>query len=567
MKGILFCAGCLASIVSIAQPPHFEWAKKLGSVSDDQGNSIAVDSAGNVITTGFFGGPADFDPGPGMYILDSGGLFISKLDASGNFIWAKNIGKETAGMAVVTDKSGNIYITGYFYNTVDFDPGDGINNLTSAGEGDIFVLKLDNDGNFVWARSMGGPSNQGGFSVAVDKSGNVYTTGILLETADFDPNAGKHILSAANSFSVDVFVSKLDAHGNFVWAKNMGGTTNTRGNSIAVDALGNVYTTGFFSRVADFDPGPGAFDLIASNFDDVFISKLDSVGNFVWAKNIGGTSDEAGFSIVLDAFDHAYITGYYSGTADFDPGPGTYHLTAFGLNDIFVLKLTTEGSFVWAKSMGGSSDDFGQCIALDPLGNVYSTGYFYTTADFDPGPGIFNLTPASAGGEYTDMFVSKLDASGNFVWAINMGGTIWDYGLSLVIDELYNVYTTGYFAGTADFDPGPGTFNVSALPMGVNDIFVHKLNQLKTVGVNGSINSNNLTAFPNPTTGLITLVFSRALNTGHLELYNSLGVLVYQQTTTRNVQSIDLTPYPKGIYFVKWMSSNNMVSIQKVIKN
>ncbi len=245
------------------------------------------------------------------------------------------------GNSIAVDASGNVYTTGEFYGTADFDPGAGTFDLTPVGNSDIFISKLDALGNFVWARSIGGlDSFDKGFSTAVDASGNVYTTGKFEGNVDFDPGVGTFTLSSAGS--ADIFISKLDAAGNLVWAKAMGGAYHDRGFSIAVDTSGNVYTTGRFEGTADFDPGVGTFTLTSAGDFDIFISKLDATGNLVWAKAMGGTSGDAGYSIAVDASGQVYTTGYFNGTADFDPGVGTFTLTSAGYRDIFVYKISTK---------------------------------------------------------------------------------------------------------------------------------------------------------------------------------------------------------------------------------
>ncbi|HDP76053.1 MAG TPA: T9SS type A sorting domain-containing protein [Bacteroidales bacterium] len=475
MKAKKFTILAMLAFLGLSQVVNaqsFEWAKRMGGTGYDEGSSIAIDASGNVYITGEFGGTADFDPGEGTYTLTSAGgwdIFVSKFDSAGNFLWAKRMGGTgwDGGNSIAIDASGNVYITGVFSGTADFDPGEGTYTLTSAGERDIFVSKLDSAGNFVWARRMGGTGLNGGNSIAIDASGNVYITGYFCGTADFDPGAGTYTLTSAGE--ADIFVSKLDAAGNFVWAKRMGGTGWDVGRSIAIDASSNVYTTGWFEGTADFDPGEGTYTLSSAGEDDIFVSKLDAAGNFVWAKRMGGTDWDEGRSIAIDDSGNVYTTGYFRGTADFDPGEGTYTLTSAGGRDIFVSKLDAAGNFLWARRMGGTYDDYGRSIAIDASGNVYTTGYFLGTADFDPGEGTYTLT--SAGGR--DIFVSKLDAAGNFVWAKRMGGTDWDEGYSIAIDTSGYVYTTGYFEGTADFDPGEGTYTLTSA--GGADIFVHKM--------------------------------------------------------------------------------------------
>ena len=448
------------------------WVRQLGGTSTDVGEGVVVDGSGNVYTTGYFSGTADFDPGAGTLNLASVGavdVFVSKLDAAGTLVWVRQLGGTSTdvGEGVVVDGSGNVYTTGYFSGTADFDPGAGTLNLASVGAVDVFVSKLDAAGTLVWARQLGGTSLDAGFGVAVDGSGNVHTTGYFLGTADFDPGAGTSNLTSAGT--TDVFVSKLDAAGTLVWARQLGGTSLDAGFGVAVDGSGNVHTTGYFLGTADFDPGAGTSNLTSAGTTDVFVSKLDAAGTLVWARQLGGTSLDAGFGVAVDGSGNVHTTGYFLGTADFDPGAGTSNLTSAGTTDVFVSKLDAAGTLVWARQLGGTSLDAGFGVAVDGSGNVHTTGYFLGTADFDPGAGTSNLTSAGT----TDVFVSKLDAAGTLVWARQLGGTSLDAGFGVAVDGSGNVHTTGYFLGTADFDPGTGTFNLASV--GGGDVFVSKL--------------------------------------------------------------------------------------------
>jgi hypothetical protein len=392
--------------------------------------------------------------------------------ADGDLVWARAMGglENHWGEGIAVGNAGSVYTTGGFQGTVDFDPGPGTYNLTSAGGFDIVVSKLDSSGDFVWAKRMGGTPGEVGYGIAVDSAGNVYTTGGFNGTADFDPGPGTHNLTSEGG--ADIVVSKLDSSGDFVWAKSMGGTAGDRGFGIAVDSADNVYTVGVFGGTADFDPGPGTYNLTSEGRADIFVSKLDSSGNFVWAKGMGGTDGDRARNIVVDSSGNVYTTGQFEGTADFDPGTATYNLTSAGDREMFVSKLDSSGNFVWAKSTGGSGVDYramGRDIAVDSAGNNYTVGVFGGTADFDPGPGTYYLT--SAGG--FDIFVLKLDSGGNFVWAYSMTGPGSKQGNSIGVDSGGNVYTTGQFRDTVDFDPGPGTYYLTSA--GQNDLFVLKL--------------------------------------------------------------------------------------------
>ncbi|MBK6986131.1 MAG: SBBP repeat-containing protein [Bacteroidetes bacterium] len=397
--------------------------------------------------------------------------FSNTLQAQ-SFTWAKNMGgtSNDYGYSVAVDASGNVYTTGTFEGTADFDPGVGTFTLTSTGTADIFISKLDANGNFVWAKGIGGTTNDYGLTVAVDASGNVYTTGYFRNVADFDPGVGTFNLTSTSS-SDDIFISKLDASGDFVWAKSIGGSNTDKCSGMKIDAAGNVFITGSFRGTTDFDPGAGIFNLTSAGNDDIFVSKLDASGNFVWAKGIGGTMVDVSQAITIDATGNVYTCGYFTDVVDFNPGVATYTLTS-SIYNIFISKLDGNGDFVWAKHMVGGGDA-SQAITVDGAGNVYTTGYIQGTTDFDPGVGTFTLTSVGA----YDLFISKLDANGDFVWAKSMGALNNESGLGITVDATGNVYTTGYFGNTVDFDPSVGTTTLVA-PAGNYSIFISKLDAL-----------------------------------------------------------------------------------------
>lgn len=389
----------------------FQWVKTIGSLQNDVGVSIALDQNGNILATGHFFGPTDFDPGAGVATLTSNGardIFVLKLDPNGNFLWAKSMGGagDDFGNAIATDDNGNVYTTGEFNGTADFDPGAGTFNLTSNGNVDVFIQKLDANGTFQWATNMGGVNPDRGFGITTDATGNVYTTGLFVGTVDFDPGAGALNLT---STQLDAFIQKLDANGNLVWAKSMGGSSWDVGQSISIDASGNVLTTGYFSTTADFDPGAGVANITSSGGRDIFIQKLDVDGNFIWVKKMGGTSDDFGYAIDTDALGNVYSTGEFSLTADFNPGTATLNLTSAGFSDIYYQKLDENGNFIWAVKIGANSIDLGQSITVDAAGDILATGYFDSTVDFNPGTGVANLI--AVGGD-SEVFIQKF-ASGN----------------------------------------------------------------------------------------------------------------------------------------------------------
>ncbi len=389
------------------------WAKALGgSVDPDRGYSIVTDASNNVYVCGFYSGTVDFNPGVGVFNMTANGStdpFVLKLNASGIFVWAKSFGNvyQDQAYSISVDLSDNIYISGFYRSTVDFDPGASVFDMTATMDNsyDAFLLKLSSDGNFIWAKSFGGTGADLGYTTTIDSNGDVVLLGYFNGFGDFDPGSGVSTLTTNGNY--DVFIVKMEANGDFLWAKSMGGTSADYGRAISTDASGNIYSTGIFNGTADFDPSGPIVNLVSNGSADVFVQKLDTNGNFIWAKSFGGSMPDNAQSINIDPLSGLYLTGYYTGTVDFDPGVGINNLTSFNNGvDIFIEKLDTNGNFLWVKSMGtnGSQGDLGRSITTDPAGNIYVTGNYGDTVDFDPNAGVSSL--ASNG--LQDVFVIKL---------------------------------------------------------------------------------------------------------------------------------------------------------------
>jgi len=458
-------------ITTVAQPPALAWAKGFGGPQGEFAYGVTVDLDGNVYTTGYFIGKADFDPGAGVFELTSGGnsdVFISKIDAAGNFVWAKRMGGADfdIAQAIDVDILGNVLITGSFRGTADFDPNAGTASLSSAssGEYNIFIAKYNSAGDYQWAKQIMGLISNYAFGIAVDATGSSYISGDFQGTADFDPGAGTANLTSNVRAN---YILKLNSLGNYGWAKQFSGSSTLQSFAIAVDNAANVYTTGFFGSTVDFDPNAGVANLVPKGARDIFVSKLDSAGNYLWAQNFGGVLNDYGYGITTDAA-HVYITGYFSSSVDFDPGPGVSIPSNEGNSDVFVLKLTAAGGFVWVKSMGGALGDGANAIAVDNAGNVYTTGYYAVVSDFDPGAASATITSAGS----LDIFISKLDASGNYVWATGFGTASSEQGYGVAVDAAGNLHTTGIFNGTIDFDPSVAVSNLTS--RGSSDGFVIK---------------------------------------------------------------------------------------------
>jgi hypothetical protein len=485
---------------------NFEWAKKMGGGAHEQGWDICIDSYGNVYSVGTFQSDSvDFDPGPGVFNLflngSSGGptteSFLQKLDSNGNLIWAKKFETQSpfsvAAYEVSLDNFGNIYVAGIFNGITDFDPGPGIFNLTPNGDHDAFILKLNNNGNFLWAKKIGGTANDVIYSITIDNSNNLLCTGYFKGTCDFDPSSSVFNLTSSGDF--DVFINKLDSDGNFIWAKRVGGIASDQGTDIVTDNMGNSYVTGeYFSSNVDFNPGSGIYNLTNTGSCDAFILKLDISGNFVWAKKVGGTGIDRSRAITIDNNQNIILSGSFQATVDFDPGVNSFTLNAFGNSDLFVEKFDLNGSFLWARQIGGSNS-YGQpnCIITDANNNIYITGNSLGVIDFDPGIGVFNLSTGTSAAK----FYAKLNSLGNFEWAYNLSTSQSD-GKAICVNSFGDVYTIGHFIGLTDFNPGYATFLMSSASGGKYDIFIQKISQC-VLTTNLNIFSCNTFALNNQT--------------------------------------------------------------------
>ena len=474
LLGLLAASFLTLDTAACAQ--HFGSAFRVGGNGNDEGTDIVRDKDGNVFVTGFFMDTVDADPGPATVNLTSAGAydaFVAKYDHDHQLLWARRFGGTGTefGQAIALDAGGNVVITGTFEGTVDFDPGPATLNLISAGQSDSFVCKLEgSSGNLVWAKRLGGTASQSAQGITVDASGNVITIGEFTGTADFDPGLLTTNLTATGEN--DIYISKLSTSGLFVWAKRLGGNGDDHGHAVGVDGAGNIYSTGLFSGTGDFDPGPGLFNMTANgsgSASDIFVCKLNAAGIFQWAKRFGSTGHDSGNDLAVDSVGTVSLTGTFSGVVDFDPNSGILNLDGT-TGKSFVTVLNTNGNMLWARNLGGEA----KSLVVDSLGNTLIAGSFDGTRDFDPGTGFFTLT--SSGGD--DVFITKLDAGGSFIWAGRMGGPEDDIAYGITTDAVSaNVWTTGLYGAAGDFDPGPGVFELPLAGQftGIWDLFVSRL--------------------------------------------------------------------------------------------
>ncbi len=495
-KKWLACLGLLFllfynNIISAQQGSEFAWVRIYGNeaitsrtnvnVANDR--RLAIDDWQNAYVAGSFTKEADFNLLYNPVLLtpknSSGNVFITKHNAAGELIWAKQyFSTDEGGSAwcegIISDRSGDIYITGEFTGTIKFQIGQSSDSMTStygtrSYTRDVFIAKLDSAGNCLWAKGFGGKAEDYAYSLEGDNNGHVYLTGIFQDTVDFDPGAGiTRLVSSRNraqtAFVANSFIAKFDSNGNHIWAKHLyGATAQSNTNSIAVDKAGAAYITGKFSDTLFFQTGSGQEYIVSSAGTIFFIAKIDSSGAFQWVKGTGTGGARFTQGIGVDDSGNVFYTGRFRGTADFSTDASGLMLSSSGEEDAFVSKLNSKGDLLWVKTFGSGGGDGAFSLDVDRVGGVYITGGFNGTVDFDPGPGIFNLT-ATQNITNTDLlddvFFLKLHGNGDFAWARAINGSYGEteVGRNIRLDRSGNIYVAGSFWLTSgdrvDFNPG-----------------------------------------------------------------------------------------------------------------
>lgn len=420
ITGLIF----LSSVVSA----QTYWMQHGGGFTIDEGTDVAVDGAGNTIVTGYFTSSATF----GSTSLSSAGIddvFIAKLDPAGLFLWASSGGGSNSdrALSVKADAAGNSYITGYFYGTATF----GSNTITAAGAQDIFIAKYNAAGTCLWAKSAGGSGADIGNGITVDNSGNVIVTGEFVGTASF----GSTTLVSQGG-SVDVFISKLDPSGNFLWSKKGSASQIDRGIDVDCDAGGNIYVTGQFSDTI-------TFDVVHLNtmLNAIFVVKYSAAGTEQWFQRNGGGVFNTVNSIACDGAGGIYIAGDFQGTLTFFQSPN-FPLTGTYSNCVFIGKYDASGSLSWAVSESSDSPLTLRSITAD-ANNCFVGGNFKCTFDSYRdryGPAIFN----SSG--YWDIFEGKYSSgSGAWVSCQQLGGKKDQYCAGIAVDAAGHPHMSGSY--------------------------------------------------------------------------------------------------------------------------
>ncbi len=433
------------------------WVRSWGNAGHDYCGTIVTDDDGLIYLVGKIDGynsrVADLDPGAKID-EKHGGPFLCKYDIDGNYYWGRTWGLFASAIDILITENDEIYISGSFVRDVDFDPGPGVDEYSTPGWWSTYayISKFDNDGNYLWVRVWGR-----GSAAEIDKDtmGNIYATGRFLGTVDFDPGINQEIRTSTAD-SDDIFVNKFDSDGNFLWVQTSGGPDKDRGLGLTFENDGNIYITGAFRGIADFDPGLGVDEHTSNGNYDVFLAKYNLDGNFLWSRAWGGVEIDEAYAVICDSLNNVNVLGAFMYVVDFDPGSGSDYRASYSqYADVFISRFDENGNYINAIHWGGTGGAVPRGISIDISGNFLVTGYFCDSCDFDPG----TESDWKISNGDMDIFLSKLDPNGNYIWSQTWGGDAYingDYGYGVTSDNSGSIYLSGAYESDVDFDPGSG---------------------------------------------------------------------------------------------------------------
>lgn len=611
IKILLFIL-CVSTQISVkGQGANFVWAQRFGGNLNDncwsgcdqtgnvyrlQGNSLTKHSSSGSplwnITTAYsfweisfdqnqdiflncsYTGTVDLDHGPGTQSVISIGAIdraLVKLSATnGDFIWggsAGSVGNDYEGV-IANDANGNLYSGIYFTGVYDADPSAAVQNFTASAT-DFLVSKIDASGNLVWAKQFASTSNAYVSSMDINSAGEVFLSGSFNGTLDFDPGAGVNNLSSSSNTDFDMYFSKLDASGNPIWVKQIGNTGLDYGSHLKLGTNGNIYCSGQYTGLVDFDSGAGTMALNSGTTTQGYVVEFNASGTPNWVKSLIGYSAT---DMALDLYNGICLTGQYR-AADFNPGAGTFSLTANGGTwpDIYISKLNSNGDFLWAKTIGSLNEDGPNTITIDGTNAIHVAGRFKTTCDFDPNGGYYPLT-ANGGNFNYDGFMLKLcqtpdlaSVIGNAVLCADQTGT---YSVTAPPNAVSYVWTL-----PVDWTGSSTTNSISITPGSTGSLSVKIGNacgyspvQSLSVSVEicTGIKSENLNPayiYPNPSNGDF---YIESLGSYNTLVFNNLGKIVHSATIIPGKNLLELHDLAKGIYLLE-LSNTEGRFVHKIV--
>ncbi len=569
----IFIISILFSMQSKAQSSTLDWAFSIGdstciNFSEDR-NKIIATNDGYLYCSGLFCNSVDFDNSEKIFELKSNyqySNYIAKYDTNGTFIWAKKIGGEVFINSIKVDLEKNVYLSGDFQNFLTFDSSLTKNPyyLESKGHADAVVIKMDGEGQMVWAKTFGGKNYENIASTEIDVDGNVYLFGNFADTVDFDPGPEIYNLYPVTE-RCDFFAAKLDKEGNFLWAKNLGGTGFDAIYNTTSNLSHQIYIVGFFTDSISFDIANSTETLYTQHYDslnkqhfsNLLILKMDTEGSVVWARQtLNSTSPYP--KITVDSYGDLYIGDNFENTITFGTDSNKLTLISNNYNDPtgYIIKWNSQGIPIWAIQMDGKGICEINAIKTDKYDDLLVTGYYSDTLNYNMEDNTqkFNIKKTES-----NVFILKYTKEGGFIWAKSMGNR-YSVAKDLCLDHNNNFYISGRFSDTTDFD---SDIDSNILYCKKNDIsnFIAKFNQYPLIEKNVVIVPKSI-VYPNPNNGQ----FKIEVNTNaKASIFNIYGQIIYSMQIEKGITNIDISDKAAGLYFV-YVNSQIGNSCLKVLK-
>lgn len=453
-----------------AQGQQLNWA---GSIQANTGFFGSSSYVGDncIYTTGNFQYVGkDLDPGPGEELYTSVSLskdiFVQRLNLDGELVWTKIFAGTGADVSSVVgaDDDDNVYVAGTFTGTVDFDAGPGTAEKTSVGPHDLFILKLDEDGEFLWVKTIESgpyPTSTNVTSINIVPGIGVYLTGFYEQTTDFDPGPGEFLMTPIGTSAC--FTIKLEESGDFIWARNFTSTFHV-GLQAVVNEAGDLYMAGAFEGHLELviDGEIESFDAEIGN--DGLVVKMNADGAVLWAFLLVGDSHTYCETITIDQAENVYISGDFYGNIDLDPRAEELIYESAGSFDTYVIKTDSDGEFLWGKVISDETGVSPSASNVDNYGNYLLSGDYMGEIDIDPGVDE-HITPGlvlDSGGT----FLLSLDEEGNFNWVRCFGGTETSRPNSIGKGTGTDIYVSGIGSNMWDYDYHPDIIDFSGTTYG-----------------------------------------------------------------------------------------------------
>jgi hypothetical protein len=534
----------------------WEWAKAYGGLSDDAGHDIVTDNMGNIYIVGEFTSNSMTLGTTTLQNFGGQDIFIAKFDPLGNVLWAKSTGSNDNDFAssIDIDNFGNLYIVGAFQNNdITFDTV----TLKNINWMDMFIIKMNSNGDILWAKSAGGRGDDIPYDVTIDEQGFVYVAGgfqsdtMYVETDTLIQNG-----------RVAAFLIKYDSDGNMIFTKSAGGNLDDRATGVAIDQSGNIYLSGFYeSATIDFD----AHQLTTFGNFCVFLVKFNSSGVAQWAKGAGGSLYDYGNAVDIDNNGNIYLCGHFSSdNIFFDDQTVNNNASTPGSNDMFLFKFNPNGDAIWGRSAGGEQYEHAFQVRVDMAGNIIVVG------NFDSPNISFGATQLTSKGA-VDIFVTKFSSNGNVIWSRSAGGQ-YNEGSFYIITEARGVAVTTDIIGDNVWVTGNASNKVCFGLLQLNNIsrqnfFLGKINA-QGIGIDENTDKNAFAVYPNPSNnGIFSISSNKAIEEGtEIRIVNTLGKVVYQEIakTSFNNKEIKIENQA-GVYLVQIIGKNAEITTQKLI--